>query len=108
VNAIARIHTGAKGGYKNHPETRKYANRVSFLLMRHAALVREMRLRGWKAGREHKTPVLTKGIPRGALCHYRVTKDLVRNDIADLKRRWKREGKKGGRLPIIRLERRIR
>ncbi len=108
VNAIAKIHTGVKGGYKNHPETRKYANRVAFLLKRHDALVGEMRLRGWKAGREHRTPVPMKGIPRVALCHYRVTKGLVRHDIADLKRRWKREGKKGGRLPIARLERRIR
>jgi hypothetical protein len=108
AGAIAKIHRKQKGGYTRHPETRKYSERAAFLLKRHGALVKEMRLRGWKAGREHKTPVSLAGIPRSALCHYRVTRDLIRKDIADLKKRWKREGKQGGRLPIARLEKRIR
>jgi hypothetical protein len=108
AGAIAKIHTNRKGGYKNHPETRKYSDKFAFLLARHDALVKEMKLRGWKAGYAHQTPVAVKGIPKTAFCHFRVTPDLVRQDIADLKQRWKREGKTGGRLPIAALERRIR
>jgi hypothetical protein len=108
LSAISKLQQKRKGGYTRHPETIKYSNRVSFLLRRHDSLVREMRLRGWKSGEKHLTPPKTAGIPPSALRHYRVTKELIRKDIADLKQRWKREGKKGGRLPINQLEKSLR
>jgi hypothetical protein len=89
-----------KGGYVNHPETIKYENKVKFLLKRHAALIQEMKKRGWKAGKQHKTPLPVKGIPKSAFKDYRITKEMILHDITDLKKRWKKEGKKGGRVPL--------
>ncbi len=100
IGAIAKRHQGKKGGYVNHPETIKYGNKVKFLLKRHASLIKEMKKRGWKAGKIHKTPLPTKGIPKSAMKGFTPTRQMILKDISDLKKRWKKKGKKGGSVPL--------
>lgn len=100
INAINKVYEGKKGGYTNHPETKKYVKKVKFLLKRHNAQIREMKKRGWKAGKIHETPLNISLIPKSAMKDYRPTKAMIKKDILDLKKRWKREGKRGGRKKI--------
>jgi hypothetical protein len=100
IGAVAKRHLKKKGGYVNHPETIKYENKVKFLLKRHASLIQEMKKRGWKAGKQHETPLPVKGIPKSAFNDYKITKKMILHDISDLRKRWKKEGKKGGRVPL--------
>jgi hypothetical protein len=51
---------GGKGGYSQHPETKRWVGRVRALYVRHESLVREMEKRGYK----HKTP-LDKRLAKG-------------------------------------------
>ncbi len=96
IGAIAKRHKGKKGGWVSHPETTRYENRVKALLKRHKKLVEEMKKRGWNAGKIHKTPLPTKGIPKSAFKDFKPTKQMILKDISDLKKRWKKEGKKAG------------
>ncbi|MEM2915979.1 MAG: pyrimidine dimer DNA glycosylase/endonuclease V [Candidatus Woesearchaeota archaeon] len=100
IGAIAKRHQGKKGGWVNHPETIRYENRVKALIKRHQKLIEEMKKRGWNAGKIHKTPLPTKGIPKSAFKDFKPTKQMILKDISDLKKRWKKEGKKGGRVPL--------
>ena len=44
---------GGKGGYSNHPETKRWVGKTLALYNRHEALVREMEKRGYK----HHSPL---------------------------------------------------
>lgn len=51
---------GGKGGYSNHPETKRWIGKLSALYLRHEMLVAEMTKRGYK----HNSPLdenLAKG-----------------------------------------------
>ncbi len=52
---ILTKHKG-KGGYANHPETKRWVGREKALYLRHEALVAEMIRRGYK----HLSPIDTK------------------------------------------------
>jgi hypothetical protein len=56
---ILTKHQG-KGGYSQHPETRRWVGRLRALYLRHQALVREMNKRGYN----HRTP-LDKSLAKG-------------------------------------------
>ncbi len=100
IGAITKRHQNKKGGYVNHPETKKYENKVRFLLKRHQALIHEMKKRGWNTGKIHKTPLPTENIPKKAFKDFKPNKKMILKDISDLRTRWKKEGKKGGRIKI--------
>ena len=100
IGAVVKRHLKRKGGYVNHPETIKYENKIKFLLKRHTAIVSEMRKRGWKSGRIHETPLPITKIPKSSMKDFKPTKQMILHDISDLKQRWKKEGKKGGRLTL--------
>lgn len=53
---IITVH-GCKGGYANHPETKRWYGKSKALRLRHDALVAEGRRRGMNFGIEHKTPI---------------------------------------------------
>ena len=54
----------------------------------------------WKAGKQHETPLPVKGIPKSAFKDFKPTKQMILHDISDLRKRWKKEGKTGGRTKI--------
>lgn len=53
LHAIWSVLTGDKAGYRNHPETLRWEGRLAALYDRHAALVDEMRARGYR----HASPL---------------------------------------------------
>jgi hypothetical protein len=53
LHAIWNVLTGDKVGYRNHPETQRWRGRLAALYARHAALVSEMRARGYN----HASPL---------------------------------------------------
>jgi hypothetical protein len=57
---ILTKHKG-KGGYSNHPETKRWVGKTAALYARHEALVKEMARRGY----EHHSP-LDKRLARGS------------------------------------------
>jgi len=61
LHAIWSILTNDKKGYKNHPETKRWENKLAALYGRHEQLVTEMAKRGYR----HFSP-LAKGLAEGA------------------------------------------
>ncbi len=57
---ILTKHTG-KGGYSNHPETKRWVGKTKALYLRHEALVKEMLRRGY----QHHSP-LDKRLAKGS------------------------------------------
>lgn len=53
LHAIWAVLTGGKTGYRKHPETLRWEGRLAALYARHAALVEEMRSRGYS----HASPL---------------------------------------------------
>ena len=53
LHAIWSILTGDRAGYRNHPETLRWEGRLAALYARHAALVTEMHVRGYR----HASPL---------------------------------------------------
>lgn len=53
LHAIWTVLTDHKSGYRNHPETLRWEGRLAALYLRHAALVEEMGLRGYR----HASPL---------------------------------------------------
>lgn len=53
LHAIWSVLTGEKTGYRNHPETLRWKDRLAALYARHTALVEEMRVRGYN----HSSPL---------------------------------------------------
>jgi hypothetical protein len=53
LHAIWSVLTGDKTGYRQHPETLRWEERLAALYARHTALVEEMRARGYK----HASPL---------------------------------------------------
>jgi hypothetical protein len=53
LHAIWSVLTGAKTGYRNHPETVRWEGRLAALYARHAALVEQMLVRGYT----HSSPL---------------------------------------------------
>ncbi|MEM7813491.1 MAG: pyrimidine dimer DNA glycosylase/endonuclease V [Candidatus Aenigmatarchaeota archaeon] len=101
VGAITKYYKGEKAGWQRHPEAKKFYKKLGYLKQRHAMLVREFRARGWQSGRLHETPLDFRGVPRWALSSkFRITRAMLRKDAADLRRRWRREGKSGGRIAL--------
>ncbi len=50
LHALWTILTTDKGGYRNHPETKRWVGRLKALYNRHEALVGEMTKRAYKHG----------------------------------------------------------
>ena len=53
LHAIWSVLTGDKAGYRKHPETLRWENRLAALYARHTALVEDMRSRGYT----HSSPL---------------------------------------------------
>ncbi len=53
LHGMVSIFINDKKGYRNHPETKRWENRLSALIIRHELLVEEMELRSFN----HKSPV---------------------------------------------------
>ena len=53
LHAIWAVLTGEKLGYRKHPETLRWENRLAALYARHTALVQEMHVRGYT----HSSPL---------------------------------------------------
>ncbi len=51
-------------GYANHPETLRWRGHLRALHARHEEQVREMARRGWPSGRDHRTPLDRRRLPR--------------------------------------------
>ncbi len=65
LHAIWSVLTRGKKGYSRHPETMRWQGKLKALYIRHGALVREMRRRGYR----HMSPLerrLAKGAARQA------------------------------------------
>lgn len=56
LHAIWTILTKAKKGYRNHPETKRWANKLTALYIRHDEEVAEMNNRGFR----HSSPLSKK------------------------------------------------
>ncbi len=56
LHALWTIITEGKGGYKNHPETKRWVGKLGALRKRHNELVEEMKARGYN----HHTPLPDK------------------------------------------------
>lgn len=66
---------GGRGGYSQHPETKRWVGKLKALYLRHEALVKEMSKRGY----EHRSP-LDKRLARG-----KVKQDVLIDSIAKQK-----------------------
>jgi len=53
LHGLWNILKDGKKGYSQHPETKRWVGRPCHLVMRHEALVEEMKRRGWN----HKSPL---------------------------------------------------
>lgn len=58
LHALWTILTQDRKGYSNHPETKRWVGRLPALFLRHEALVKEMKKRGYK----HNSPINNEGI----------------------------------------------
>jgi hypothetical protein len=63
LHAIWSVLTGDKVGYRRHPETLRWEGRLAALYARHAALVEEMRARGYT----HSSPLEARLATGGAV-----------------------------------------
>ena len=63
LHAIWSVLTGGKTGYRKHPETLRWEDRLAALYARHTALVEEMRARGYT----HSSPLDAKLATGGAV-----------------------------------------
>jgi hypothetical protein len=53
LHGLWNILNKGKKGYRNHQETKRWIGKMGALLLRHEALVEEIKLRGWN----HKSPL---------------------------------------------------
>lgn len=63
LHAIWSVLTGGKTGYRKHPETLRWEDRLAALYARHAALVEEMCVRGYT----HSSPLDARRATGGAV-----------------------------------------
>lgn len=63
LHAVWSVLTGDKAGYRRHPETLRWEGRLAALYARHAALVKEMRVRGYT----HSSPLDARLATGGAV-----------------------------------------
>jgi len=72
---------GRRRGWRNHPETRRFEDRLGALLGRHEAQVAEMQRSGWT---EHRTPLEAELAAGAATDWPPVTPERVQKDREDL------------------------
>ncbi len=58
LHALWTILSKDKKGYRNHPETKRWVNKLPALAIRHEVLVKEMEKRGYR----HHSPLDAKGM----------------------------------------------
>jgi hypothetical protein len=73
--------TGRRGGWRNHPETRRFEGRLGALYLCHEAQVAEMARRGWRG---HRTPLQPEVLAGQSEEWPVVTPERVEKDRADL------------------------
>ena len=87
LHGMFTIITQDRRGYRNHPQTKRFEDRVAQLVGRHEEQVAEMAVRGF----QHRSP-LADGVPAEA---YQYDEDEYRADQALLWEKW--EGQFKGR-----------
>ncbi|MGC8873401.1 MAG: DUF1722 domain-containing protein [Chloroflexia bacterium] len=97
LHALVRVVLGGRKGYANHPETIRWRDFLGALAVRHALLVAEMALRGYR----HRSPL---SIPPDATAW----PGYVERPARQLERlREKYTGREPGRIPLPRDAQRI-
>ena len=93
-------------GWRNHPETRRFEDRLGALYDRHEAQVAEMVSRGWTG---HKSPLATApGAERSSREWPSVTEAQVQRDREDLAAHfpgWRKAAGKPPQAPTVRRRR---
>lgn len=79
-NALKKHFNGIKGGYQNHPQTRRFINNIGQLIDIHDKCAEEMLSRGYN----HKSPLETEDIKKEEFVY---TEEEYLLDLKDLKER---------------------
>ena len=88
VGAAVKHWNRKKGGWVNHPETKRFYGHLGYLKKRHDEQIKEFRKRGWPSGEKHLTPLDFSKAPRKAMgTRPKITRAMRQKDISDLKKR---------------------
>jgi len=96
IHALYSIISGAKKGYSQHPETKRWVGNLNQLVFRHKLVVKEMYLRGFK----HNSPLQFSGNTKdNYLIDILSYIDLPADQFAILHRKYSNNGQ-AGRIPL--------
>jgi len=94
IHALYSIISKKKSGYSMHPETRRWAGYVGFLLLRHELTLKEMTLRGFK----HNSPCTSGKNIEGKISHVPYI-DLPERQFEILRKKYIQKNQRG-RIPL--------
>ncbi len=64
LHGVWTVIVDRKQGYAHHPETLRWSGHLRALYARHEEQVRDMARRGWPSGRDHRTRLDRRRLPR--------------------------------------------